>query len=153
MAHAVTNRIHAKGPFEYEEYNTDEAGILPGHLVKLNTSGNIIRHDVPEGRNERMFAQEDALQGKTIDQAYANGDLAGVILPGIGSQVIAWLADDQVCHIGDHLVSNGDGTLRVEDQGSGFTDTNIVAVAMEDIDTVNDSATSNAARIRVRAAA
>ena len=149
----MSNRIHSKGPFEYEEYKTDEAGIYPGHLVKLNTSGNIIRHDVEEGRNERMFAQEDALQGKTIDQVYSNGALAGVILPGIGSQVIAWLADNQVCNIGDHLVSNGDGTLRVEDQGSGFTDTNVVAIAMEAVNTLTDSSTSNAARIRVRACA
>ena len=153
MAHVPTNRIHAKGPFQYEEYNTDEADIMPGHLVKLNTSNRIIKHDVPEGRNERMFAQEDALQGKTIDDVYALGALAGVILPNIGSQVIAWLSDNQVVEIGDHLVSNGDGTLRLEDAGSGFTDTNIVAVAMEAVDTLNDSTTSNASRIRVRACA
>lgn len=153
MAHVATNRIHAKGPFEYEEYNTDEAGIYPGHLVKLNTSNNIIRHDVPEGRNERMFAQEDALQGKTIDDVYANGDLAGVILPHIGSQVIAWLSDNQVVKIGDHLVSNGDGTLRLEDAGSGSDNTYIVGVAMESVDTLNDSTTSNASRIRIRACA
>ena len=149
----MSNRIHSKGTFVYEEYLADEAGILPGHLVKLEANNRVRRHDVQEGRNERMFAQEDVHQGKTIDDVYAVGSIVNVILPNIGSEVIAWLADNQVVTIGDHLVSNGDGTLRKEDQGSGFTDTNVVAIAMEAVNTLTDSSTSNAARIRVRACA
>lgn len=153
MAHVATNRIHAKGTYAYEEYDADEAGIYPGHLIKVNTSNNVIRHDVPEGRNERMFAMEDQHQGKTIDDVYANGDLVACILPNIGSQVIAWLADNEVVNIGDHLVSAGDGTLRLEDAGSGSDNTYIVGVAMESVDNLNDSTTSNASRIRIRATA
>ena len=147
-----TQRVHAKGPFQYEEYLADEAGIKPGHLVKLLQSGNIIRHDVEQGRNERMFAQEDALQGRTIGTTYANAELVGVILPNIGSQVQALLADDETVVIGDWLVSNGDGCLRKEDEDSDLIDVFCVGVAMEAVDTANDSATSNCWPIRIRAA-
>lgn len=153
MAHAPSNRIHAKSTYAYEEYLADEAGIMPGHLIKLEANNRVHRHDVPEGRNERMFAMEDQHQGKTIDDAYAIGTLVACILPNIGSEVIAWLADNEVVSIGDHLVSNGDGCLRREDQGSGSENTHIVAIAMESVDNLNDSATTNASRIRVRVCA
>jgi len=147
----MTHRIHAKGPFVQEEYTAGEA-ISPGHLVDIHNNGLLYKHDVPEGKAERMFAQEDALQGKTIDDNYAAGDIVTVILPVLGAEVQAWLINDQIVSIGDWLVSNGDGCLRREDEGSGFTDTRVVAVAMESLDTVNDSSTS-ARRIRVRIAA
>jgi len=148
----ATNRVHAKGPFLYEEYIADEAGIKPGHLVKLLQNGQIIRHDVEQGRNERMFAQEDALQGKTIGDTYAISTLVGVILPNIGSWVQALLADDETVVVGDWLVSNGDGCLRKEDEDSDLIDVFCVGVAMEDVDTANDSATSNCWPILIRAA-
>jgi len=96
---------------------------------------------------------EDQHQGKTVDDLYVEGEVVACMLPNLGSEVQAMLVDNAVVSIGDHLVSNGDGCLRLEDQGSGFTDTNLVAVAMEAVDTLNDSATSNASRIRVRIAA
>lgn len=147
----MANRIQCKGPFVYEEYVAAEADIMPGMLVKLNASGQIIKHDLENGRCELMFAQEDALQGKTIDDLYALNAVAGVILPNLASEVYARLANDEVVAIGEWLCSNGDGLLKnAENLDSGAEDVFMVGVAMEAKD-LTDSATTNEL-IRVRAA-
>lgn len=142
----ATQRIHAKGPFVYEEYNAGGA-ITPGHLIKLTENNTVVVHDVPEGECEKMFAQEDALQGKTIDDAYAADDLVGCIILQLGACVYGWLAAGEECAIGDHLVSNGDGTLKSLALGSATVATNVVAVALEALDSA-----ASAQRILVRAA-
>ena len=147
----MANRIHAKGPFVYEEYVAAEADIQPGMLVKLNSSGQIIKHDVENGRAEVMFAQEDALQGRNVDQLYALNAVAGVILPNLASEFYGRLENDQVVAIGDWLVSRGNGLLKnIGSLDSGDIDVFTVAVAMEAKD-LTDSATTNEL-IRLRCA-
>lgn len=147
----MANRIHAKHSFVYEEYRADEADIQPGMLIKLNSSGNVIKHDVENGRAEVMFAQEDALQGRNVDQLYALDSVVGCILPNLGSQVYARLENDQVVAIGDWLVSRGNGLLKnIGSLDSGDIDVFTVGVAMEAKD-LTDSATTNEL-IRIRCA-
>ena len=96
-----TNRIHSKGEYTQEEYVAGEAGIYPGMLVELHADGLLYRHSVENGRNEKMFAQEDALQGKTVNDVYAIGSIVTVILPHLGCEVWGLLEDAQDVHIGD----------------------------------------------------
>lgn len=147
----MANRIHAKGPFVQEEYVAAEADIQPGMLVKLNSSGQLIKHDVENGRAEVMFAQEDALQGRNVDQLYALEAVATVILPNLASEVFGRLENDQVVAIGDWLVSRGNGLLKnIGSLDSGDIDVFTVGVAMEAKD-LTDSATTNEL-IRLRCA-
>lgn len=86
------------------------AAITPGMLVALNASGAVIPHGEAAGNAIPMFALEDELQGKTIDDAYANGSPVQVWVAGRGDIVNA-IAGAAI-NAGDFLVSNGDGKLK-----------------------------------------
>lgn len=126
--------------------------ITPGHLLELNSSGDVVVHNSAGESVLPMFALEDELQGGEIDDAYASGDKVQVWIPGRGDQVYALLADGEVAAIGSFLESNGDGTLKVYDQTSGGVADfphSIVGVATEAVD-LSASANTAAGRIIVR---
>jgi hypothetical protein len=96
----------------YEEFEA-HATIIPGMLVELNSDKEVLAHDTAQGSViPPMFAIEDALQGKGIDDDYAAGDDVRVWIPGRGDVVNALLEDEQTIVIGDFLVSNGSGYLK-----------------------------------------
>jgi len=122
----------------FEEYEAESA-IIPGELIELHTTGNVQVHSTEAGTAERMFAIEDELQGKGIDDAYADGDRVQCWFPQAGDQVYAILEDGNSVAIGDFLESNGAGELQLHagDVGSGgLTEYPhcIVAVALEAVD-------------------
>ena len=86
------------------------AAITPGMLVALNASGAVIPHGEAAGNAIPMFALEDELQGKTIDDAYAAGDPVQVWVAGRGDIVNA-IAGTAIT-AGDFLVSDGTGKLK-----------------------------------------
>lgn len=146
----MANRIHAKGPFVQEEYKAGEADIMPGMLVRLNAANSIIKHDLENGRCEKMFAQEDALQGRTVDDLYAINSVATVILPNLGSECFGRLENDQVVAIGDWLASRGNGLLKNgEDLDSAAEDYFLVGVAMEAKDLTDSADDNELIRLRV----
>jgi len=57
------NRIHRKGTFRHEEMKANEAGIYPGMLLKMDSSGEVGMHDSKGGDlgDEVLIAEEDAL--------------------------------------------------------------------------------------------
>lgn len=90
------------------------AALYPGYLVELTSAGAVQAHSTAEGNVvPKMFALEDELQGKGIDDAYAAGDQVQVWCPTSGDEVYAVLADGQTAAIGSVLESAGDGTLQV----------------------------------------
>jgi hypothetical protein len=131
--------------------------ITPGHLIALNSSGLVVVHPTAGGSApERLFAFEDDLRGKGIDDAYdstTNKNVrCGVCQPGV--EVYAWLATSQTITIGDLLESNGNGQLKehLAQQGPqatspavGIRTQQVVARALEAVTT-----TGTAARIKVR---
>jgi hypothetical protein len=132
----MPNRIHSKGPFVHEEYTAGNALIKPGMLLDFNVAGSaVVPHAISGGEAEAMFAEEDALQGKTVDDLYANASIVSVIIPNKGSEIRALIKDGQDITPGDELQSNGDGTLiKRLDYDSGAlttTHTQTVAVAQE----------------------
>ena len=148
------NRIHSKGPYIREEAVAAEDGIYPGMLLKLDSNGKFAIHDDAGGRAEALFAEEDALQGKTVDDAYSAGDTVTAILPGLGSEVRALIADGNDVSIGDRLVSNGDGRLKpLSNLDSPGADVFVIGVATEacDLTGSNTPATGTLCRIRITA--
>jgi len=147
----MANRIHSKGPYTHEEYNAGEAGIYPGMLVKLDADGDVTMHATEGGRAEAMFAEEDALQGNTVDKVYTVDELCSVILPGLGSEVRARFQDGVDLDIGDRVVSGGDGTLiGLDTLDSEAVDIFVIGVMMEALDlTGSEASTERLARIRI----
>ena len=143
MAHnaETPNRIHLLGSGTHEE-NLAAAAITPGHLLKLNSANKVAVHASAGGVTERLFALEDALQGRTIATAYAADEIVAVLKASPGDHVYAFLSEGEYVNIGDTLVSNGDGTLK---PGT----TNVVGVALENLD-ASDTASEGDQRLKIR---
>ncbi len=122
------------------------AAITPGHLVELTSADKVQKHSTAAGFTAKMFAVEDELQGKTIDQEYASASRVQFNVCPPGCIVNALIADGEDIAIGDKLVSNGDGTLKEAD--SAATD-EIVGVAMEAVDMSDSSAADPSPRCAV----
>jgi len=148
------NRIHSKGPYTHEEYIAAEAGIYPGMLLKLDSSGYVGIHDDENGRAEALFAEEDALQGNTVSTVYTVANLVSCILPGMGCEIRALIQDEQDISIGDRLVSAGDGTLKaLGTLDSEAIDVFVIAVAMEACDLTGSDTPAAGTLCRVRVTA
>jgi hypothetical protein len=116
--------------------------ITPGMLVMLDSSDRL----VPCTRAKQtacMFAVENELFGKGIDDNYVTGDYVQAEHFAGGDWVLALLPANATAVVeGDLLVSNGDGTL--VRAGSDYDA--VLAVATQAVD---NSAGGSAARIMV----
>lgn len=140
-------RIHLKGMGRIDEALA--AGVVrPGHLLQLNVDGHVVPHTIAFGQAERMFALEDALQGRAISVDYASGERVTFVLAVPGDEVYAWLAFGQIAQIGDFLASDGAGHLVVSTESGGGPTQDSIAVALETLD--NSESDDNNARIKVR---
>jgi hypothetical protein len=86
--------------------------IKPGHLLKLESTDKVAVHAAAGGYCQKMFAIEDELQGKTVSDAYADGDRVQYEIAQRGDEVQALLKANENVAIGDPLESAGDGTLQ-----------------------------------------
>ena len=120
------------------------SAITPGHLVELDSDGDVLPHSSAAGAAMKQFAIEGALQGNGITDAYAAEDPVRVWTPQPGDEVYALLADGETAVIGDFLESAGDGTLAVYSAGV------IVAQATEAVDMSLSSGEDPTGRIIVR---
>jgi hypothetical protein len=121
-----------------EEYEAN-AVIIPGMLVELMSTGKVRAHATSTGNAVPMFALEDELQGKGIDDDYAAGDQVQCWIPYRGDQVDALLRDEETVVIGDLLESDGQGRLKkysadIPDSSFYIYPLQIVAVALEAVD-------------------
>lgn len=136
-------RIHLLGSGRCEE--AVAAGtIKPGHLVSLDSGGNLVVHPTAGGAAERAFAVEDALQGKGIGDNYSSGDRVTYVLAAPGDVVYAWLKAGQNVNPATRLTSAGDGTL----QAAAGTNV-VVAVPLESLDLSASGAVATRIRVRV----
>lgn len=96
----------------FEEY-TAAAAITPGMILQLNAANTVQAAATADGNVFPLFAVEDILQGKGIDDAYVSGDKVQVWVAGRGDIVNALLADGENVVIGDWLsVSATAGKLK-----------------------------------------
>jgi len=129
----------------FEEY-TAAAAIIPGMLLELIAAGTVQAHSTATGSALPMFPLEDEFQGKTINDAYAAGDvIPQVWIPGRGDQVYALLDDGETTVIGSFLESAGNGFLQVYSSAASAAadavDHRIVGVALEAVNLASSSDT------------
>jgi len=144
-----------------EEYTATAVAIMPGTLLETTSAGAVQAHSTAGGNVLPMFAFEDELQGKGINDTYLASDKIQVWLPVRGDIVYAIVADNNDIAIGDFLESNGSGYLQEHtgDTGAAANVTNqIVGQAIEAVDTLQSSSEAEssasplalARRIKVR---
>lgn len=104
-------RIHNNGAYRYEEFTAGEAGIYPGMLLEINSSGNAIKHNSASTVAEKMFAMEDALQGDDVTDVYTSGTKVCVLIGQSGTVVNALCNSGTNYTKGTIVESHGDGTL------------------------------------------
>lgn len=133
----------------YEEFRAAGA-ITPGHLIKINSDGEVVVHATAGGWGEGIFAIENSLggttggQGNTIATAYADDDLVRAWVAGPGDELYVLVPAAAVAIVkGDQLISNGDGTFK---KTTG-TPARTFGVALEALD---NSGGGSAARIKMR---
>lgn len=133
--------------------------ITPGMLVEIKTATTVGFHDASGGNALPMFALEDELQGKGIDDNYVVTDQVQLWVPYRGDIVNAILEDGEEVNAGDFLVSAGNGKLKklvAVVFGESSTDTGtvyplaIVGQATEDVDMSGSSGADPVGRIAVR---
>ena len=81
----MSNRIVLISTAGRQEQEVEaNAALSPGHLVETLSTGKVQKHSTEGGLAERHFATEDALQGRTKDDAYAADDkvMSVYALPG-----------------------------------------------------------------------
>lgn len=87
--------------------------ITPGHLIKLNSDGEVVVHNSAGLFTPVYIARENEVIGNDIDDAYADNDTVLYWHCRPGDEVYALVpASAAAVVIGDFLESNGDGTLR-----------------------------------------
>ena len=124
------------------EYTATAVAITPGMLIELITGCKVRAHATAGGNVLQMFALEDELQGKGIDDNYAASDKIQCWVPVRGEEVYAILVDGETVVCGDFLESNGAGLLQKHDpdeyEGSlsigGIYTNQIVGIALEAMD-------------------
>jgi len=139
---------------KYQDINMEfvaNAAITPGHLVELMSTNKVRSHATASGNAlPKMFALEDELQGKEIDDDYAADDPVQVWVCQPGEVVNALLKDGETAVIGSPLESAGDGTLQVAtaDSTGVYYHNQIVGIALE----ANDLSGSSGADLTYRIA-
>lgn len=142
-------RIHAKGSFQQDEALA--AGtITPGMLMEMDSDAAMVVHNTEGAIAERIFAAEDALQGKTVTDDYSATDLVTYIMPSKGSSVNALLEAGVSYDEGDILISAGNGLLmKASEVASGVTIYDNIAVVTEAIDLSPSGSVDTLSEVRV----
>ena len=115
------NTIKVKKYSDVIEEMVASAAVTPGMLLIIESTGKVKAHNQADKDAFPIFALEDELQGKGIDDAYAANAPVQCWIPYRGDIVNAILADGENVAIGDPLTSDGHGRLKkhVTDTGSG----------------------------------
>lgn len=86
----------------------------PGMHVTLQSSGNYARS--PETTAElvkygsSLVVKEDALQGKTVNDSYNNGDRVFMYVPVAGDVLNLLIKSGQNISVGDNIIAEGGGS-------------------------------------------
>jgi len=139
------NTIKVKKYSDVIEEITAGGAITPGMLLELDSSGEVVAHNSAGENALPMFALENELEGKGIDDAYEEDDKVQVWIPYRGDMVYAILEDGENVSIGDFVESAGNGNVQKHVPDVESADSNqvvdftaysnqIVGVAVEAVD-------------------
>lgn len=133
-----TIKIKSDGP---QDEALAAAALSPGHLIQHDSNGKVLKHNTEGGYSDVKFAEEDALQGKTVADAYAAGDVVTFRNYRRGDIVNALLKAGVSYSKGDKLISAGDGTLKKQ---SAATTTSVVKQVIAEVRDALDLSASGA---------
>lgn len=122
------NTVKVKKYSDVIEEFVASAAITPGMLLIIESAGTVKAHNVADKDVFPIFALEDELQGKGIDEAYAIADPVQCWIPYRGDIVNAILADGQKVVVGDPLTSDGYGRLKKHVTDVGASAAELVSV-------------------------
>ena len=122
------NTIKVKKYSDVIEQKVASAAITPGMLLIIENTGKVKAHNLADKDAFPIFALEDELQGKGIDDAYAANDPVQCWIPYRGDIVNAILADGETVVIGDALTSDGEGRLKKHVTDVGASAAELVSV-------------------------
>lgn len=120
-----------------DEAVANEAGIKPGHVIQLLSTGKVQLNDAANGRAPAMIAVEDSMQGKETSEAYASGALVQYGVFRSGDVVALRLKDGETAVVGSVLFPATGGEVEVVDSADG-TDV-CFAIALEAVDMSDSS--------------
>lgn len=109
-----------------KERKTGEADIYPGHLVDIDTSGNLVKHASAGQACLFRLAIENDVEGGAITDVYASGDRAQYMSFHKGDEVLVRIKNGENIAIADELVSAGNGTFKEHTPDSASTDEEVV---------------------------
>lgn len=142
---------HPEAMWEYPA----NAAITPGHLIYLLSTGKVAVNAAAGAQCRKLFALENALLGKGIDDAYAANDLVQAGEMERGSVVYAWIpAAAAAIVVGDKLTSNGDGAVKKASAASQSGTTPFAYTAADEVigyaaEAVDNSGGGTAVRLRM----
>ena len=122
------NTIKVKKYSDVIEEMVASAAVTPGMLLIIESTGKVKAHNQADKDAFPIFALEDELQGKGIDDAYAANDPVQCWIPYRGDIVNAILADGENVNIGDPLTSDGYGRLKKHVTDVGASAAELVSV-------------------------
>ena len=147
----MANTIKIKSYVDVQEEYIADAAITPGHLVKLDSDGKVTVFSTAAGMVLPMFALEDEHRGRTINDAYAQGDRVQCWIPSRGDVVYAILDKGQNVGIGDMLEPHDDGSLQKLTTGTSASDGGaIVGVALEALNLTASTAVATHIKVRIK---
>ena len=110
------NTVKIKSYLSIHDELTAAGAITPGHLIYRTSANKVAVHATAGGPAQKMFAMEDAYQGRKITDAYNTTTYAHVIcwLPTPGDRVYAIFdpTSGGSVALGDFVESAGDGSVR-----------------------------------------
>ncbi len=130
------------------------AAISPGHLIEHTTTANQVQvHATQDGDvTPVMIALENELVGGGITDAYAATDKVVCWVAQRGEEAYMKLANGENAAYGARLTSQGDGTLKVQDEVASAAEEYpeaVVAIALEAVDMSGSSAADPSGWIKV----
>lgn len=120
-----------------------EGQIKPGMLLNVDNQGRFIPHAVAAGQASAIFARENSLAGRSIDQNYVQHDTVLAWNAQSGDWIYALLETGNNVALGALLESNGEGLLQA--QSGNFS----VARALEAVNATGGPATGTRIRVEV----
>lgn len=105
------NRIVLEGRGRYQDV-VSSAGFYPGHLLAKASTGKYAKFTGQASLTKLVIAVENALVGKTINDAYGADETCGVYEPVKGDKLYVRIPAAATALVdGDLMMSNGDGTF------------------------------------------
>tara|TARA_R110002167_G_scaffold46072_4_gene137798 strand:- start:167 stop:607 length:441 start_codon:yes stop_codon:yes gene_type:complete len=118
---AFTIVLKSSGYGHHDE-GTADAAISPGECIQLAADGKYDpahKTKAESIKGDLLIATEDGLQGKTVTNAYASGDVVFFYIPCSGDHINVLIKSGENINISDNILVEGGGSgLFIEAAGT-----------------------------------